>query len=62
MKLPCRVDGKPALIVGYSQGPDDKVHAVVIVEGQLKAVRLKEIELQNVPEGLERPKPKIVAS
>ena len=52
MKLPCKVNGKPALIVGYAPGPKGKPLVMVITEGELNAVRLKEIELGELPEAL----------
>jgi len=52
VKLPCKVDGKAAMIVGYASAKRGKVYAVVLTQGELKAVRLKEIELLNVPEDL----------
>ncbi len=54
MKLACRVNGKDGLIVGYAQGKRSKVLAVVICSGELRAVRLKDIELLNIPDGLEK--------
>lgn len=40
------------MIVGYASAKRGKVYAVVLTQGELKAVRLKEIELLNVPEDL----------
>lgn len=54
MKLSCKIGGKDALIVGYAQGRKSKVMAVVICEGELRAVRLRDVQLQDVPEGLEK--------
>jgi hypothetical protein len=58
MKLACTVHGKPGLVVGYAQGKKNKIFAVVITEGQLKSVRLREIHLSNIPEALSG-KPKL---
>ena len=41
----CKVFGKPAMIVGYGPGRKGKVMAIVVVEGALRAVRLKDIDL-----------------
>lgn len=49
MKILCKVNKKPALIVGYCQGHKSKVQAIVITEGQLKSVGLKDIELNELP-------------
>lgn len=61
MKLACKIKGKAALVVGYVQSKRQKVLAVVICEGELRSVRLRDIELLNVPEGLAKPSEKIVA-
>ena len=53
MKIPCRVAGAAALIVGYAPGRKGKPLAVVITEGALRAVRLKDIELGELPEALQ---------
>ena len=53
MKLPCRVAGKAALIVGYAPGRKGRPMAMVITQGALKAVRLKDIELAELPERLQ---------
>ena len=55
MRLACKVDGRPALIVGYTPGKKGKIHAVVITNGVMRAVRLKHIELVNPPEPLDAP-------
>ena len=54
MKLPCKVRDKAALIVGYAQSKRSKVMAIVICEGELRAFRLKDIELVGVPECLQK--------
>lgn len=53
MKLPCEVDGQPAMIVGYSSGKKGKIHAIVITKGILRAVRLKDVGLKNLPAELQ---------
>lgn len=53
MKLACKVHGKSAMIVGYAQAKRCKVMAIVVCEGALRAVRLKDITLLNVPEELQ---------
>lgn len=70
MKLACRVAGHPGLIVGYANAKRSKVWAIVITQGELRPVRLRDIELLTVPAGLEKvvpaakpmAKPKVVAS
>ena len=52
MKLPCRVAGHPAMVVGYANAKRSKVWAIVITQGQLRPVRLRDIKLLNVPEEL----------
>jgi len=52
MKLACKVNGHPAMIVGYANAKRSKVWAIVITQGQLRPVRLRDIELLNVPEEL----------
>jgi len=54
MKLACKVNKKDALIVGYAQGKGGKILAIVITCGELRSVRLKDVELINIPEGLEK--------
>ncbi len=48
--LLCKIDGKPAIIVGYGPGPKGEPKAIVILNGELRAVKLKHIELENIPE------------
>ena len=55
MRLPCRIAGKPAMIVGYVSRKRSKVSAVVISEGRLISVPLSKIELENVPAELQAP-------
>ena len=45
MKVFCNVNGKHALIVGYGPGRKGRPMAIVITEGKLKAIRLKDIDL-----------------
>lgn len=52
MKLSCKVNGRPAMIVGYANAKRSKVWAIVITQGELRPVRLRDIELLNVPEEL----------
>lgn len=53
MKIPCKVGGKAALIVGYAPGRKGRPMAMVITQGALKAVRLKDVELGELPERLQ---------
>lgn len=48
MKVWCKVRGQPAVVVGYAPAPKGKVLAIVISKGQLKAVRLKDIKLEDL--------------
>lgn len=52
MKLPCKVNGQPAMVVGYANAKRSKIWAIVITQGELRSVRLRDIELLNVPEEL----------
>ena len=47
MKVFCNVHGKPAVIVGYGPGRKGKIRAIVITEGVMKDVALKEIVLDD---------------
>jgi len=49
MKLLGTVKGQTAMIVGYCQGKRGKVRAIVITQGQLKDVGLKEFKLNDIP-------------
>lgn len=51
MKVFCKVHGKDAVIAGYAPGKKGRIMAVVITEGALKAVRLKDIvlDIDNAP-------------
>jgi hypothetical protein len=52
-KLACLVDGIPAMVVGYGPGRKGRIHAIVVCEGTLRAVRLKDVQLVNVPADLQ---------
>jgi len=60
VKLACKVRGHNAMIVGYATAKRARVYAIVITQGQLCPVRLRDIELLTVPEGLEKPKLAVV--
>jgi hypothetical protein len=47
MKIFCKVHGKSAVVVGYAPGRKGRPMAIVIVDGKLKDVRLKDIELDK---------------
>ena len=48
-QIVCNVKGHTALIVGYCQGKRGKVRAIVLTQGHLEDVALKECNLQDVP-------------
>ena len=50
MKIFCQVHGKPAVVVGYAPGRKGKPRAVVITQGILKDVALKDIVLDKPEE------------
>ena len=52
MKIPCLVNGKAAIIVGFGPGRKGRPMAMVITQGAMKAVRLKDIILEELPEQL----------
>lgn len=52
MKIPCQVRNTPAYIVGYTTGRKNKALAVVIMLGKLHAVKLRDIDLGELPEQL----------
>ena len=52
MKILCKVHGKPAMIVGYGPGKKGRPVVIVITQGQLKAVRLKDVNLADLPQDL----------
>jgi hypothetical protein len=52
LKILCTVNGKAAVIVGFAPGRKGRPMVVVVTQGQLKAVRLKDIDLENVPNDL----------
>ena len=45
MKIACKVQGKAALVVGYAPGKKGRPMAIVICDGQMKAVKLRHIDL-----------------
>lgn len=55
MKIFCHVNGKAAIVVGYGPGRKGRPMAIVISDGKLKAVRLKDIDLdeKQAPENIE---------
>jgi hypothetical protein len=59
--IACRVGNHPALIVGYAPGRKGKVRAVVITQGVLKDVSLKNIQLvEDLPPELRAPQNVVV--
>ena len=52
MKILCKVHGKPAMIVGYGPGRKGRPMAIVVTKGKLEAVRLRDIDLSDVPQDL----------
>jgi hypothetical protein len=46
MKIFCRVNGKQAVIVGYGPGRKGRPRAIVIANGKIQDVALKDIELE----------------
>jgi hypothetical protein len=52
VKIPCKVNSKSALVVGYAPGRKGRPMAIVITEGMLRAVRLKDIILGELPDQL----------
>lgn len=53
MRIACKVHGKPAMVVGYVNAPKGgKPLAIVITKGKLVSVRLKDIDLGDMPEAL----------
>jgi hypothetical protein len=52
MKILCTVNNSPAVIVGFAPGRKGRPMVVVVTQGQLKSVRLKDIDLENVPNDL----------
>lgn len=53
MKIFCQVHGKQAVVVGYGPGRKGRPRAIVISEGTLKDVALKDIVLDSAQEGFE---------
>lgn len=58
MKIPCRVNGKKALVVGYVAGAKGAVKAIVMTDGVLKAVKLRHIDLDWEKEPKAKPQQK----
>lgn len=52
MRLLVKVHGQESVIVGYGPGTAGQPKAIVILDGQLHAVELKDIELQRLPKQL----------
>jgi hypothetical protein len=62
VKILCKVGAELAMITGYCPDKHGRPQAVVVCAGKLKAVRLRDVELLNVPPELERKtKPKLQA-
>ena len=53
MKVFCQVHGKPAVVVGYGPGRKGRPRAIVITQGLLKDVALKDIVLDSAQQGFE---------
>jgi hypothetical protein len=47
VKIFCKVNGKQAVVVGYGPGRKGKVRAIVICEGRLQDVALRQLELDT---------------
>lgn len=47
MKIFCTVHGKDAVVVGYAPGRKGRPKAIVIIEGKLVDVRLKDVVLES---------------
>lgn len=47
MKIFCTVHGKDAVVVGYAPGRKGRPKAIVITEGKLVDVRLKDVVLES---------------
>ncbi len=47
MKIVVRVRGRQGVIVGYCPGKKNRPLAIVLTEGKLVAVRLKELQLSS---------------
>lgn len=43
MKIFCHINGKQGVVVGYGPGRKGRPMAIVLVNGQLKAMRLKDV-------------------
>ena len=53
MKIFCKVHGKDAVVVGYGPGRKGKPRAIVIAEGKLIDVALKDIVLDKPDNNVE---------
>jgi hypothetical protein len=47
VKIFCKIAGKNAVVVGYGPGRKGKPRAIVICEGKLRDVALRDIELEK---------------
>ena len=55
MRLLVRIRNQDSVIIGYCPDANGMPQAIVILDGRLEAVALKDIELQRLPKQL-RPK------
>jgi hypothetical protein len=49
VKIACKVAGNEATVVGYCPGKKGKIYAIVISNGKLMSVALKNVELPELP-------------
>ena len=54
MRLFVKVNNQDTVIVGYGPGIAGQPKAIVILDGALHAVELKDVELQRLPKPLRR--------
>lgn len=54
MKIACKVQDKPALVVGYAPGKKGNPMAIVICDGKMKAVKLRHIDLGDLAKGFSK--------
>jgi hypothetical protein len=52
MKIFCHVHGKQSVVVGYGPGRKGRPMAIVLTDGKLKAIRLKDIVLDKPDENV----------
>jgi hypothetical protein len=52
VRIDCKVNGKPAVVVGYAPGQKMRPIAIVICDGELKGVKLKDLDLGDLPDQL----------